>query len=490
MPLEIKIYNTLKHKKEKLEPIKEGHVGIYACGVTVYDESHIGHAMQAIFFDVIRTYLEYIGYQVNYVRNYTDVDDKIIKRAQEKNISPRKLADNMIQETKKDMAALGVSPATTEPLVSENINEIIEMISQLVEKKAAYVTNDGDVYYRVRMKKDYGKLSNRKPDELRSGSRDINKGQKEDELDFALWKKDTTPDASWPSPWGIGRPGWHIECSVMARKYLGNSFDIHGGGRDLVFPHHENEIAQSESANNCPYASIWIHSGLMTLNKQKMSKSLGNTITIKDFLKDWHPEVLRISILQNHYSSNIDFSNEIFLRSRRRLFYYYKTVQQLEERVENATRVKAEDVPELEKFKEQFITSMSDDFNSAKAIAVLNNLLRKANQFLSSKAKNNPNLALSYLEVIRELSSALGLLQSSAQNFLQVTKEKELEALDITEEEINNAIQKRNEARLNKNYQMSDQIREQLLEKNIVLEDSPKGTDWNVINLAQENLDD
>ncbi|MEZ4742050.1 MAG: cysteine--tRNA ligase [Bdellovibrionota bacterium] len=269
---EIYLKNTLSGKKEKLKTIEPGHVKIYACGVTVYDDCHIGHAMQAIYFDVIRNYLEFAGYKVTYVRNYTDVDDKIIDRAQKLGISPRKLADDVITSSIRDMKALGLHPATYEPKVSEVIPEIIEMIKALIEKNAAYATPSGDVYYRVRSKENYGKLSNRNPDDLRSGTREIVEGDKEDELDFALWKQDTTKDASWQSPWGLGRPGWHIECSAMAKRYLGNSFDIHGGGRDLVFPHHENEIAQSESANGCEYATYWIHSGLLTINKQKMSK--------------------------------------------------------------------------------------------------------------------------------------------------------------------------------------------------------------------------
>ncbi|MES2744588.1 MAG: cysteine--tRNA ligase, partial [Bdellovibrionota bacterium] len=280
---EIQVYNTLTGKKEKFETLEPQHVKMYACGVTVYDDCHIGHAMQAIYFDVIRNYLEYVGYKVTYVRNYTDVDDKIIKRSAERKMTPKALVDEIIASSERDMEGLGVRAATHEPRVSESIPQIIEVISDLEKNGYAYSTAEGDVYYRVRKKADYGKLSNRKTDELQAGTRDLVKGDKEDELDFALWKCDATEGASWDSPWGRGRPGWHIECSAMAKMYLGKSFDIHGGGRDLVFPHHENEIAQSEAANSCKYANVWMHSGLLTIEKSKMSKSLGNHILISKF---------------------------------------------------------------------------------------------------------------------------------------------------------------------------------------------------------------
>ena len=325
---EVRITNTLTGKKETLQPIEPGHVKMYACGVTVYDHCHIGHAMQAIYFDVIRNFLEFIGYKVTYVRNYTDVDDKIIKKANERGISPKTLVDEIIESCSTDMKNLGVRPATFEPRVSECIPDIISMIETLIENGSAY-ESAGDVYYRVRSKPDYGKLSNRNPDQLRAGTRDLASGDKEDSLDFALWKKDDVKDASWDSPWGKGRPGWHIECSVMAKNSLGDNFDIHGGGRDLVFPHHENEIAQSESANQCSYANIWVHSGLLTIEKQKMSKSLGNHILIQDFLKKWAPEVLRLAYLNQQYSSNSDFSENVFKSCARKLLYYYESLHLL-----------------------------------------------------------------------------------------------------------------------------------------------------------------
>ena len=327
---EIRVTNTLSGKKEKLIPHEEGHIKIYACGVTVYDHCHIGHAMQAIYFDVMRNYLKFAGYKVTYVRNYTDVDDKIINKAKELNMKPLDLSEKIIKSSIKDMEAIGVKEADREPKVSETIPEIISMIEELIKKGFAYPTSEGDVYYRVQKKADYGKLSNRNVSDLRSNTRDLVQGGKEDALDFALWKSDLTEGASWESPWGAGRPGWHIECSAMAKKHLGDTFDIHGGGRDLVFPHHENEIAQSESANSCTYCNYWVHSGLLTINKQKMSKSLGNHILISDFVSKYPGEVLRLAYLQYHYSSNVDFSEAVFNNCLKKLLYFYETLQDLD----------------------------------------------------------------------------------------------------------------------------------------------------------------
>ncbi len=327
------VYNSLTGRKEEFKPLKPEVVRLYACGCTVYDESHIGHAMQAVFFEMIRKYLEspVFGYRVNYVRNFTDVDDKIIARAKALKMKPTELSDSMIRSNKEDMIALGLEDPTSEPKVSEHMPEIIKMIEVLIDKGYAYKTPEGDVYFRVAQKKDYGKLSNQSLSENVSGTRQLNSGQKEADLDFALWKNDLTEGASWPSPWGVGRPGWHIECSAMSRRYLGDTFDIHGGGRDLIFPHHENEIAQSEAANGSTFAKYWIHSGLMTIDKQKMSKSLGNSITVKQFLAKWHREVLLLGFMQNHYRSNIDFSESVFRDCKRRLLYYYECLAALDD---------------------------------------------------------------------------------------------------------------------------------------------------------------
>lgn len=478
----ILISNTLTKQKAPLVPLEDSKIKMYACGITVYDHSHIGHAMQAIFFDVIRNYLQFAGYEVTYVRNYTDIDDKIIKRAAESGISPKALAESMIQSTDEDLLAVGVKPADYQPKVSDCIPEIIDMIQDLIKNEAAYPTEDGDVYYRVRSKKDYGKLSNRNPDELRSGTRDIQAGRKEDPLDFALWKKDNTLEASWSSPWSTGRPGWHIECSVMAKKYLGTRFDIHGGGLDLVFPHHENEIAQSESANGCQYVNYWMHCGLMTINHQKMSKSLGNHITIKDFLQDWPPEVLRLAILSHHYTSNIDFSLDAFQKNLSRLIYFYDTI--------GALAIRANSVQEsgvgLPNFKtdtmiQEFKSSMNDDFNTASALAELNKHFKSAQELLRGKQTQQQAItAKHYHAHFLTIGHVLGLFQENPEQFTNKLKDRFLARINSTQAEISAFINERKDARAAKNYARSDEIRDQLLIKGIILKDTPDGTIWTI----------
>ncbi len=480
---QILMTNTLTGKKEPLKLLDpaSNHVGIYACGVTVYDDCHIGHAMQAIYFDIMRSYLRYCGYKVTYVRNYTDVDDKIINRAKERGISPAKLAADMIAGSERDMRAIGVSAADFEPKVSENISEIISMIQTLIKNGFAYSTKTGDVYYRVRKKSDYGKLSNRKPDELRSGTRDIVAGEKEDDLDFALWKSDTTPDASWASPWGKGRPGWHIECSAMSCKHLGKSFEIHGGGRDLVFPHHENEIAQSEAANEAPYANIWLHSGLLTIDHQKMSKSLGNHISIQKFLQDWPAEVLRLGFLMNHYSSNIDFSQSFFQTCHKRLLYYYEGLVAMDEYAGNTKS--APDKSTIEAFH----AVMSDDFNTVAAISAINKSFKQARELLTSKKTPQKQAEVSAIAAgIREIGQILGLFKSDAASEVQKIKIKLLPSLGITESEIQAAINERKDARATKDFARGDQVRDTMAAKGIELRDTPQGTVWSVKFLGDE----
>jgi cysteinyl-tRNA synthetase len=486
--VEIQINNTLTGRKERFTSLKPNDVRIYACGVTVYDDCHIGHAMQAIYFDVIRRYFEFLGNKVTYVRNYTDVDDRIIVRAQKLGISPRKLADDMVNASRRDMAAIGVRPATFEPRVTESIPQIIDMVKTLIEKNFAYVTNEGDVYYRVSAKADYGKLSNRKTDELISGTRDVAQGEKESFQDFALWKSDTTADASWDSPWGKGRPGWHIECSVMSRECLGDSFDIHGGGRDLVFPHHENEIAQSEAANGAPYATYWIHSGLLTINKTKMSKSLGNHISIQEFLKRFPAEALRLSFLTRHYSSYIDFSEGVFKESLQRLSYYYGTLCELEEVAKDAlnaapnnttTKMVAGHTPES--LENRFAVAMADDFNTAAAIADLNATFKTANELM--KAKKSPEKAATakaYLSALHKVCDVLGLLSAEPSRFLEEIKDRLLVDLGITRDSIESLILQRTEAKKAKDFTKSDSIRTELLSKGIEVLDTPTGTRWAV----------
>ena len=473
----IQLTNTLTRRKEPLQLVNPAskHIGIYACGVTVYDDCHIGHAMQAIYFDIIRNYLKYCGYDVTYVRNFTDVDDKIINRAKERGISPAKLASDMIASSNRDMAAIGVAPADFEPRVSQCIPEIIAMVENLAAKGAAYATKGGDVYYRVRRKADYGKLSNRKPDELQSGTRDIVAGDKEDELDFALWKADTTPDASWPSPWGTGRPGWHIECSAMACKHLGKTFEIHGGGRDLVFPHHENEIAQSESANDAPYAIHWMHSGLLTIDHQKMSKSLGNHISIQKFLADWPVEVLRLGFLMNHYQSNIDFSQQVFQTCHKRLLYYYEGLEAMDAFAEGVT------APAHAATIEAFHAAMSDDFNNAAALGEVNKAFKAARDLMTGKKTTQKQTEVfAIAKAIREVSAIFGILQEPPTTHVLKIKRQLLPSLNVKEDEIDAAIQRRKDARAAKDFAASDRIRDEMAARGIELRDTPQGTVWSV----------
>lgn len=480
---EIQVYNSLTGKKEKFEALEPSHVKLYACGVTVYDDCHIGHAMQAIYFDVIRSYLEYVGYKVTYVRNYTDVDDKIIKRSQERGITPKALVDEIIASSEKDMQGLGVRPATHEPRVSESIPEIIDVIKDLETNGFAYSTAQGDVYFRVRKKADYGKLSNRKTEELQSGTRDIAKGEKEDELDFALWKKDDVAGASWDSPWGRGRPGWHIECSAMAKMYLGKSFDIHGGGRDLVFPHHENEIAQSEAANSAPYSNYWMHSGLLTINKTKMSKSLGNQILTSKFLQRFPGEVLRLAYLQNHYTSNVDFSEQVFRSAAQRLLYFYETMRELDFIAATATGpVTLLPGHQPGDLIEAFHKEMSNDFGTVGALREISNAFRKANEL--KKGKKSPALghtAQAYTDVFREIFAVFGLLQAAPETFVHSLKSKIVSDLGIDEQDIEGLIIERKGARDGKDFARGDEIRKQLTDMGIELMDSPDGTRWTIL---------
>ena len=475
---EILVTSSLGRKKAPLRSLDPSgkKIRMYACGVTVYDDCHIGHAMQAIFFDVIRNYLKLVGYDVTYVRNFTDVDDKIINRAKDRGISPRKLADDMIRSSIRDMELLGVAPADHEPKVSDSIPQIIKMVETLIANGSAYATKGGDVYFKVRAKSDYGKLSNQRTDDLRSGTRTASREDKEDELDFALWKADSVPDASWPSPWGHGRPGWHIECSAMAQRFLGDSFEIHGGGRDLIFPHHENEIAQSECANKAPYAAVWIHSGLLTIEGVKMSKSLGNHISISEILKSFPAEVLRLGFLQYHYGSNVDFSRQVFMTCHRRLLYYYETLQGLDAL---AGQVKAGNI-DKHPLMEEFNKSMSDDFNTAASLSAVNRHIKTARESLLTgkttieKAQQAADLAAT----CRVLGRVLGVMHHSPIDSARDLKLRLLPELKITEAEIEASILARSDARKAKDFAKSDQERDKLAARGIDVRDTAEGTAW------------
>ncbi len=485
MPKPIFIYNSLTRQKEEFKPQQSGKIKMYACGVTTYDYSHMGHALQAVFFDVIRNYFEYAGFQVTYVRNHTDVDDKIIQRAKEKNIRPDALAETMVQATERDILSLGVRPATHEPRVSKMISDIIQMIENLIQNEFAYVTKNGDVYFRVRKKDDYGKLSGRKIDELMSGSRELSgSDDKEDALDFALWKIDATEGASWQSPWGVGRPGWHIECSAMAKTLLGSQIDIHGGGRDLIFPHHENEIAQSEGANGCSFAQVWMHNGLLMIEHQKMSKSLGNHLLIRDAINKWHKDVIRFVILSYHYSSNVDFTEQLFRTAEKRMLYYYSTLEAMERFLKDKSFKSSDSI--VKEWDEKLHDEMRDDFNTPKVFAVLNLLFKKVNESFKSKdsAEKKYLIGAAAQKIIFHWGKVLGLFQENPQELIHSLKRAILKEMKIEESWLSQKIMDRIEARKNKNFALADQIRQELTGLGLELMDTVDGTDWTIGAIA------
>lgn len=463
--MSIYLYNTLTRKKEKFVPIEEGKVKMYVCGPTVYNYIHIGNARPAIIFDVIRRYFEYRGYDVTYVSNFTDVDDKLIRAANELGEDVPTIAERFIRAYFEDTRALGVRKADYHPRVTETIPEIIEFISRLIEKGYAY-EKEGDVYFRTRAFKDYGKLSDQSIDDLRSGAR-IEVGQlKEDPLDFALWKKAKEGEISWESPWGEGRPGWHIECSAMVKKYLGDTIDIHAGGQDLSFPHHENEIAQSEAYTGKKMANYWLHNGYIKINNEKMSKSLGNFVLVHDIIKQHPGEVVRFFMLQAHYRSPINFSQELLVSAKNGLERLKTTVANLQHRLQESADLgenKQEWLTKIETYKNKFIEEMDDDFNTANAISVMFDLAKEANIYL------------------REDHTAKEVLQAFIGQFAQFGDVLGFELIKtdvLLDKEIEELINKREVARKNKDFALADQIRDQLKEQGIILEDTPQGVRW------------
>ncbi|MCO4781094.1 MAG: cysteine--tRNA ligase [Candidatus Cloacimonetes bacterium] len=493
MSLDLKISNTLSGKKELFKPLEDGKIGIYACGVTVYDKCHIGHAMQAILFDTIVRYLGLSGYDVTYVRNFTDVDDKIIARAEELGITPLELSSKMIQSSIDDLDALRVRPATHQPKVSDFISEIIAFIQDLMDKGFAYATEDGDVYYRVRKKSDYGKLSNQNLDALQCNVRVDGEDNKEDALDFALWKSEKKEGAYWSSPFGEGRPGWHIECSVMASQFLGYTFDIHGGGRDLVFPHHENEIAQSEGRSGCNYANYWIHTGLLTVEKKKMSKSTGNFLTIEDALKLYDYELIRWNVYQNHYSSNIDFNEKTFGIGLKKLYYYNRTLSSANELLDAASKY---DEKLLEGFhpqsiRDNFDVAMHDDFNIPKAMVAINEGFASINEVLELKGvkqKFKIFTLKTYIDTLAPMLEVLELCQRSTSEFFSQIHNRYFEKLGLTIEQVESTLKKRGEARSNKDYDESDRLRQELDSLGISVMDTPKGQLWELSEAGLQKL--
>jgi len=465
----IYITNTMTGEKEEFKPLENKTVKMYVCGPTVYDHAHIGHARSAVVFDVIRRWLEYRGYKVIYVRNYTDVDDKIIRRAKEEGISWKEVAEKYIASYEEDMKALNVKEPTYKPRVTEHIREIVEMIDGLIEKGYAYEAG-GDVYFSVKKFPEYGKLSKRNVEELRAGAR-IEPGEnKKDPLDFALWKKSKEGEPGWESPWGVGRPGWHIECSVMSMKYLGETMDIHGGGLDLIFPHHENEIAQSESYTGKTFARYWVHNGFVMVNREKMSKSLGNFFTIKEILERFSPDVLRLFLLSTHYRSPIDFSFERLEDSERALKRLLNFIDSTSA-VESLEVVEGEGEPiSVSSFRELFESAMDDDFNTAKALGALFELVKRAN-LLKDRALKEGKITkaekLSFREAVEFVENALRTLG------FKLERERES---GLEEKLIELLIEVRGELRKKKEFQLADLIRDRLKELGIALEDLPTGT--------------
>ncbi|WP_456236413.1 cysteine--tRNA ligase [Facilibium subflavum] len=456
------VYNSLTNQKEVFKPIQPNKIRMYVCGMTVYDDCHIGHARTNVAFDVIVRYFRFRGFDVTFVRNITDVDDKIINRARENNETTDQLVARTIESMYEDFDRLNILRPDFDPRATEMIDEMCQMIQTLVDKGYAYKADNGDVYYRVKKFAEYGKLSKQNLDNLQAGARIEVDTYKENPLDFVLWKASKPGEPSWPSPWGQGRPGWHIECSAMSKKILGAHFDIHGGGSDLRFPHHENEIAQSEAANHCAFANYWMHSGMVQVNAEKMSKSLNNFFTIKDVLKQYHPEVIRFFLVFGQYRSEINYSQENLVHAKASIERLYTAIRGLEI---------TDDMPkDADKYLDAFTSAMDNDFNTPEAISVLFTLAKEVNKM----RQMNMSDARLYANLLHKLASVLGLLKHDAQSyFADVTKEGAIEVA-----EIETLINQRLTAKKQKDWVKADDIRNTLAEYGIVLEDTPDGTTW------------
>lgn len=487
--MSLRVYNTLSGKKEEFQPLVPNKVGMYVCGVTVYDYCHIGHARANIVFDIVYRYLQYSNYDVTYVRNYTDVDDKIIARANERGITSQALSEEFIEAFDEDMAALGLRKPTHEPKATEHIAQIIALVQGLIAKGMAY-ESAGDVYYSVDKFPSYLKLSKRNMEEMQAGARIAPGELKRNPMDFALWKTAKPEEPSWESPWGAGRPGWHIECSAMSSALLGDTFDIHGGGRDLIFPHHENEIAQSEGASGKPFVKYWLHNGFVNVNQEKMSKSLGNFFTIRDILKSYDAEVVRFFVLTAHYRSPIDFSDQNLEESRLGLTRFYEALAQLDKALAKADKAVpqgeipatlAETVARLTQLEERFRTAMDDDFNTALAIGHMFDAVRAINRILAEEntlqGRVQEILGQGRDDLLR-LGEVLGLFVSEPSAWLARSAQEGLSESGLSAEEIESLILERREARESKDFARSDQIRDDLAAKGVQLLDGPEGTTW------------
>jgi cysteinyl-tRNA synthetase len=457
----LKIYNTLSRKKEKFTPKVEGQVGMYVCGMTVYDYCHVGHARVMVVFDIVARYLRYSGYALTYVRNVTDIDDKIIKRANENGENISDLTERFINAMHEDEQALNVLPPDIEPKATDSMDDMVVMIADLIAKGFAYVGDNGDVFYAVDKFKNYGALSGKKLEDLQAGERVEVDTAKHNPFDFVLWKQAKVDEPFWESPWGNGRPGWHIECSAMSKNCLGNHFDIHGGGMDLQFPHHENEIAQSEAASGEKFVNVWMHNGFVRINEEKMSKSLGNFFTLREVLKQYRPEVVRFFVLSSHYRSPLNYSDEQLNESAAALTRLYTALRGLVSRSELIQT----------NYTERFKQAMDDDFNTAVAVAVLFDMAREINKIKTSDS----TLASQLAAELKSLADVLGILQDSPEEYLQASDAKEGA---ISEQEIESFIAKRVAAKQDKDWVLADKIRDYLKQQGIILEDVATGTSW------------
>jgi cysteinyl-tRNA synthetase len=473
----ISTYNTKTGKKEPLSTIKENHINLYVCGVTVYDYCHLGHARSTLVFDMIVRYLRYRGKTVTFVRNFTDIDDKIIKRAAEQNTTTEELSNRFIDAFHEDMESLGNITPDLEPKATEHIPEIIDLIETLIGKDLAY-EKDGDVYYRVQRFASYGALSGRNLDDMMAGARIAVSDKKENPMDFALWKSSKPGEPTWESPWGPGRPGWHIECSAMSKKYLGDTFDIHGGGKDLIFPHHENEIAQSEGASGKPFVNSWIHHGFVTIKDEKMSKSLGNFLTIREMLEKYPAEVLRLFVFSAQYRTPLDFTDQAMQDAESgldRLYSCLATVAGLPTISTGDSTIGKKDRQKLEQFEDRFCKAMDNDFNTAQALGHIFDAVRAINKIAQHLPDNPGQDTLDTLhesgKTLQGLGDLLGILKEDPIAYLAAKQQKVLDSIDITPDEIEKLITERNKARDEKNWARADEIRDELLDNQIEIKD-------------------
>jgi cysteinyl-tRNA synthetase len=485
----VRIFNTQTRKKEDFTPVCEGKVGIYVCGITAYDVCHVGHARSAVVFDVITRYLRYSGYEVTYVKNFTDVDDKIIEKARREQQGITEIAEKYIRAHDEEMDALGVARPTVTPRATEHIDGMIRLVKTLIEKGLAYAV-DGDIYYAVEKFPGYGKLSGRALDDMMAGARvDVNI-KKRNPLDFALWKASKEGEPWWDSPWGHGRPGWHLECSVMSQRYLGDTFDIHGGGEDLIFPHHENEIAQSEGATGKPLARFWVHNGFVRVNSEKMSKSLGNFFAIRDILGQYDAEVLRLFLLTSHYRSPVDFSDTALAEARQGMDRFYSTLKTLREQPAGGEDIEATDersrkdreiTGQIHTLRERFREAMDDDFNTAQAIGFLFDTIRLLNASLSGKgAEASPVVLEQAGSALKEIGAVLGLFGEEPDVYLRHDREREAAKRGLAIAEIETLIAERRAARETKAWQRADEIRKGLAAQGVILKDTPIATTWKI----------